>query len=43
MKEAEKQTLVAAYKKMGEDAEYQKEMREDAELGMDYYLSDIAA
>ena len=43
MRESEKQRLLSAYKSMGEDKEYQKEMKEDAELGMGYYLNDLEA
>jgi hypothetical protein len=41
MRELRKQKISQAYDAMEKDKEYLNEMREMAELGMEYYLTDI--
>lgn len=41
MKEIKRRALMAQYQKMGQDEDYQNELVEGAEIGMDYFLMDI--
>ncbi|MFH0820287.1 MAG: hypothetical protein V1908_00785 [Candidatus Peregrinibacteria bacterium] len=41
MRELKRQAIIEGYKGMEHDEEYKKEMRETAEWGMQYFLTDI--
>jgi CRISPR/Cas system-associated protein Csm6 len=40
-REEKKKEIINAYKKMADDKEYLEEMHEMAEMGMEYFLTDI--
>ena len=41
IKELKKKRVMAQYKALSDDQEYQNELVENAELGMEYYLSEL--
>ena len=41
MRELKRQEIIRGYEGLEQDHEYLKEMKEMAELGMEYYLTDI--